>query len=339
MDLLTVFEKGNYSEVINNWENNQFQISNDPNSAFIVAAAHFRLGNLEKAREICESIDGPFSTNAAFLSMYAAILRRSNLLTRAEEVFLRALEISPNSKEISNNYSNLLIDQEKFDDAIKILSKILKNHPEYTDAKLNLERAEAIKKEKQQQEIKSIPQPENDDNLGDPLEQAFNVEEVNRLGGKIGSVTATVGDILLPDDAKNIEDAELEMLRLATDQIKDKQFRGALDLLSSLREKVGTYSSLYKASSDAMIGLEKYKDAEIFALLAYINDENSVANYINLASLAAMRKDQLMAKAWLSKAEKLDKNNDSVVQCKNLLFPEGRSREEDEPFSFFVRKN
>ena len=126
------------------------------------------------------------------------------------------------------------------------------------------------------------------------------------------------------------------MLKLAADQIKNKQFRGALNLLSTLREKVGTYSSLYKTSSDALIGLEKYKDAEINALLAHINGENSIANYINLASLAAMRKDQLMAKKWLSFAEKLDKGNELVVQCKELLFPHGKSREEDSPFTYQI---
>ena len=44
MQLLEIFQKGNYSEVIDKWDDNQFQASNDPNSAFILAAAHFRLG-------------------------------------------------------------------------------------------------------------------------------------------------------------------------------------------------------------------------------------------------------------------------------------------------------
>ena len=99
MDLLAVFEKGNYSDVVSQWETNQFQVTNDPNAAFIVAASHFRLGNVDKSLEICESIEGPFSDNPSFLSMYAAILRRSNLLERAQEVFLRALKISPESKK------------------------------------------------------------------------------------------------------------------------------------------------------------------------------------------------------------------------------------------------
>ena len=51
--------------------------------------------------------------------MYAAILRRLTLFERAADVFKKALEISPEAKEVRNNYSNLLIDQKKYDDAEK----------------------------------------------------------------------------------------------------------------------------------------------------------------------------------------------------------------------------
>ena len=179
MNLLSIFEKGNYSEVVEQWDSNQFQVSSDPNAAFIVAASHFRLGSIDKAREICEAIEGPLGNNPSFLSMYAAILRRSNLLTRAEEVFVKALEISPDSKEIENNYSNLLIDQGNYEKAIELLNKILHQHPNYTDAQANLKRAEAIQLEQEalnrkpdgnQQSITTA------DDFGDPLEQAFNTE-------------------------------------------------------------------------------------------------------------------------------------------------------------------
>ena len=75
MQLLEIFEKGNYSEVIDFWDKKQLQASQDPEAAYITAAAHFRLGNMQKACEICELIEGPFLQNASFLSMYAAILR------------------------------------------------------------------------------------------------------------------------------------------------------------------------------------------------------------------------------------------------------------------------
>ena len=74
----------------------------DPEAAYITAAAHFRLGNMQKACGICELIEGPFTECKS--SMYAAILRRLNLFTRAEEVFKQALSIEPNSKEIKKQF-------------------------------------------------------------------------------------------------------------------------------------------------------------------------------------------------------------------------------------------
>ena len=87
MQLLEIFEKGSYSEVVQYWDKKQFQTSQDPEFCIHSCSRPFRLGNMQKACEICELIEGPLSNNANFLSMYAAILRRLNLLTRAEAIF------------------------------------------------------------------------------------------------------------------------------------------------------------------------------------------------------------------------------------------------------------
>ena len=178
-------------------------------------------------------------------------------------------------------------------------------------------------------EIKRNNQSKDEDIFGSS-KPGVNAEEV-RVGGKIGSVTATVGEILSTSDTKTVEEAELDMLRLAADQINNKQYRGALSLLSNIRSKLESTRHFIRRVA-TLIGLERYKDAEIHALLAHFNGESSIANFINLASLSAMRKDQLMAKKWLGLAEKIDRKNEMVIQCKELLFPEGKSREEDRPF-------
>ena len=234
---------------------------------------------------------------------------------------------------MKNNYSNLLIDQGRLDEAINILSKILKFAPDYSDAIQNLERAEGLKAQLGLvNSKKSIESVDDSDIFGDPLDRAFEVEEVVKCGAKLESISASVRDILSNPEKPNVEQAELELLKLAIDQINNKQYRGSLELLQKLRSRVGLYSAMYKSASDAFIGLEKFKDAEIHALNAFINGEVTIANLVNLASLSAMRKDQLMAQKWLVKAEELDKNNDLVVQCKELLFPSDKSRESDRPF-------
>ena len=336
MQLLEIFEKGNYSEVIDFWDKKQLQASQDPEAAYITAAAHFRLGNMQKACEICELIEGPFLQNANFLSMYAAILRRLNLFTRAEEVFKQALSIEPNSKEIKNNFSNLLIDQKKYIEASNLLKEILKENPTYDDALKNLERCEIIMREMSNGKAK-IDTNKNkvsaDDTFGDPLEQAFSVEEVGRLGGKIGNVTASVHKLLATDDKRNVEQAELEMIKLATEMINKKQYSDAIELVADIRKKCDAlHGQVYKLASDAFIGLNRFKDAEIFALMAIQKNEKTISIFVNLASFAAMRKDQIMAKHWIMEAEKIDSENENVKKCRELLFPKNNSREEDSPF-------
>ena len=338
MQLLEIFEKGNYSKIIDYWNNKQLQASQDPDSAFIAAAAHFRLGNLEKACEICELIEGPLSNNASFLSMYAAILRRLSLLTRAEEVFQQALSLEPNSKEIKNNYSNLLIDQKKYDQAANLLEEILQDSPSYQDAISNLERCKSILQEAEASKVenKKIKGPKNktpDDVFGDPLEDAFSPSEVDRTGGKIGQATAAVYDLLDTNDPKNIEEAGLELLKLATEMINKKQYSQSISILEDIRKSNnGLNPQTYKLASDAFIGLERFKEAEIFALMALQNGEKTMSIFINLASFAAMRKDQFMAKHWIIEAGKIDSNNENLNKCRELLFPSDKSREEDEPF-------
>ena len=139
---------------------------------------------------------------------------------------------------------------------------------------------------------------------------------------------------MLPTPSQGeLEQADLELLQLAEKQIKTKQYHGALDILDKIRKRQKSNSTLYKVASDSLIGLERFGKAEILALCAYINGDKSIANFLNLASLSAMRKDQLMASHWLNEAKKIDENNKHFLQSKELLFPQGSAREDDMPFS------
>ena len=331
MDLLKIFEEGNYNKIVSEWQDNENQLNSDPERAYIVAAAHFRLGNYETACKLCEGLEGSFSNNVNFLAMYAAILRRLMLLDRAEGIFNKALSIRPEAPDVLNNYSNLLIDQERFDEAEKILKDLIKIHPNFTDALANLQRLELLREESKKP-LTINNDNENDDIFGDPLDEAFEVSEVVKCGSKIGSFTAAVENILPDPQKEDLETADLELLKLAEAQIRSKQYNGALEILSKIRKRKGANGVLYKVASDAKIALQKFEKAEILALLAYINGEKSIANFVNLASLSAMRKDQAMAKHWLTEAKRIDPLNDLYIQGRDLLFPEGKARDKDIPF-------
>ena len=218
-----------------NWDKLQFQASQDPDSAFIVAAAYFRLGDMQKACEICELIEGPLSSNASFLSMYAAVLRRLTLLTRAEDVFKQALSIEPESKEIKNNYSNLLIDQKKYDQAIKILNDILASFPEYEDAIFNLERCKSLINDLNIKRSANAQDNSIQKSLVIHYRKPLTLQK-SVVGGKIGNITASVHELLKTDKAENFEEAQLDMIKLITEMIKEKQYSEAIDMLGSLRK-------------------------------------------------------------------------------------------------------
>ena len=333
MGLQQDFEGGYYDKIIREWEKNNKQIDSDPESSFVLAASYFRIGNFEAACSICEKVYGVFSENPSFLAMYAAILRRLTLFERAADVFKKALEISPEAKEVRNNYSNLLIDQKKYDDAEKILLKLVKEDPEYIDAAQNLERLNGLKNEYLNEKEIAKNARNDDDMFGDPLDEAFTTHEVVKCGSKVGSLSASV-DKVLPEPSKSeLEEGDLELIKLANKQLEARQFNGTMQIIEKVRRRKGRHSTLYKLASDTCIGLEKFREAEIHGLMAYINGESTVANFLNLASLAAMRKDQLMASHWLNEAKKIDRSDNNYLQSKELLFPNGKAREEDRPFS------
>ena len=114
----------------------------------------------------------------------------------------------------------------------------------------------------------------SDDLFGDPLEEAFNPAEVGRVGGKLGQITASVHNLLAPEKTDKVEEAELEMLKLASDMINQKQYTEAINILKNIRKNcTGLYGQTYKLASDAFIGLERFKEAEIFALMALQNSK------------------------------------------------------------------
>ena len=218
MSLLEAFRSGNYSKVINEWEKGQYQVKADPDEAYIAAASLFRIGNNEEACSICNELEGIHSNNPHFLSMYAAIERRMGMLQKAEELFKRALKIEPRAKEIKNNYSNLLIDQGKYDEAIKTLKEILSEEPDYEDAKLNLKRA-LESAELNKITINEVETKTEQDTFADPIDEAFKLEEVIQCGSKVGSATAALTLLDENTDHGILEKADHELIMLATKQI------------------------------------------------------------------------------------------------------------------------
>ena len=86
------------------------------------------------------------------------------------------------------------------------------------------------------------------------------------------------------------------------------------------------HSSLYQKASEALIGLENIEKLKSMTYNAPTRRKDN-SKFIELASLSAMRKDQHMANYWLMEAKKIDSENELYIQCRELLFPEGKARD------------
>ena len=143
-NLQSLYESNQHHLVINSFEKNNVSIQSDPLSSQLVAASYFQLGQYRDAFNILEQIYSSFSDNSNFLSLYAATCRHLGRTADAQRYFAKALEIDPSNPTLRNNYSNLLIDLQKYDEAHSILLDLVSSDPEYQDAKSNLSRLENI---------------------------------------------------------------------------------------------------------------------------------------------------------------------------------------------------
>ena len=131
-----------------------------------------QIGEFKQSELLLRDLESAFSSDPDFLSLYAATSRRLGDMTKAEMLFSKALELSPNSPNVLNNYANLLIDLKRFDEAEKILVTLISQHPDYKDARVNKNRLDQLR-----ENYKSLDKPsprssidlKHEADLGDPL--------------------------------------------------------------------------------------------------------------------------------------------------------------------------
>ena len=146
MNLNELYANNHFHEIVAYLESKEkISYEDDPLESQLFAASYFRLGNYTKAYDILSNLESSLINDVNYLSMYGATCRRLGNHTKAKELFEKALVISPESKIINNNYSNLLIDFKQYDKAISILTQIVHDHPSYNDAVENLNRAKYLK--------------------------------------------------------------------------------------------------------------------------------------------------------------------------------------------------
>ena len=342
--LLLLFQQGQYSKITSFIDESSLSFESDPNIAHLYAASLFKLGSFEKALEILETLESAFDNNVDYLSLFGATLRRVGNLEKAEILLSKAIKLDPDNPFIKNNYANLLIDIGRFLEAQNILDALLRQNPQYEDARINLNRLSFLASKSNSDnkldevhsdsQVPSETKTTNQSNSLDPLYLAFAEEEVYKYGrldrSKIVPSSQQLVEFL---DTPTSSKTALEYMKLALLAVQEKNYSYALKLCSKSYSLIGPNSQIYDCVSDCFIGLSRFSDAESFALHALTVSEPTSKLYMNLATLASMKGDLTLAEYYLERAAGLDPSHEQLQKLKDNL-DSLKSKSSSQQFSF-----
>ena len=327
-ELAELFAQGSYSQVISLATSLGVSPKSDPNSSHILAASYFLIGEIDSAHTLLKELIPIFENNAPFLSLYAATCRRRGDLNLSKQLFIKALAIDADSKEIQNNYANLLIDLGCYDESRSILTNLLAKYKDYSDARLNLNRLDAISQQTPVPGHVNIAEsPTFDD---DPLLLAFAKDEVDYSFKRYANIDRTTNakDFPAPDRDKVVN----EQIELIQKSIVAGDNNLALKLCSQALSKSGVASSIYGYASDALLSSDSFTFSEILLLHSIVIGGPSFKSYVNLVSFACMRKDFALANHYLQKAREIDPSSPSIDSLSQQI--NKQQKEFNSPYSF-----
>ena len=322
-DLFTQSEYGEILKIFNDDSYSHLHIH--PNAQMTLAATYFQTENFTSCIKSLEGIEGAFSSDPHYFSLYGAALRRIGLKKEALCKFEMAINLSKKKDHrILNNYANLLLDMQKFSEAINIWEDIVKNNPSYHDAKINLEKARQSLSEFSPKQINYSKPASSVNSLEqatiDPLMAAFSDEEVLYQSRKVPNGTESSPlDKLLPikTDNKNLMLGKVNLLQQC---LEEKNYKLGLQLTSELRELGLPENLVYKYASDCHIGMKDYKEAEINLLHSLSLEPESINSMINLMSICTMKGDLQRASAIFKRlSQRSDFNEDHKKSLKLAL--------------------
>ena len=334
--LAELFAAGRFHDLIAAAQAAEVTPQSDPPAAQLLAGALFSVGQFADAAPLLDQLEPAFGLNAEFLSLFGANCRRLGQLQRAEELFSRALAISPDSIHIRNNQANLFIDLGRFDEAREILTRLLAEAPDYGDARANLNRLSFQSKQENSGDpvAGESAEPIQGWSLADPLLLAFSEEEIAESGlRKKAKPDAAAASLLesLPDaDSRALA---LEQLEQANQAVEEQQFAFALQLCSQVIRVLGAHAPVYDCASDAYLNLRRFHEAELCLLQAMALDAPTPKRCLNLVSFASLRGDIALAQHHLRQAAALDPSHPQLEKIRVNLDQRAKSADH-KPYAF-----
>ena len=313
-----LFSNGRHSEVIKLCTSQSINSLSSPAEAKILAASYFCLGEFSDAYNLLVDLDSTFGHTSDFLSLYAASARRVGKTHDAELLFKRALQISPDAPNVLNNYANLLIDLEKFDDALKILDDVLRKNPEYADAISNKNRLMSLISGREMLSSgNSLPTSIPDNFLSDPLLLSFAQEEIDFSDGRYFPNKKDLGFQGLSQAP--VTEVASEQLQFAEKAIENGNPEMALQLCSKALNSLGQDARIYDILSDTYLNLKNLDQSEICLLQAISIGGMSLKRCLNLANFSMIRGNLGLAEFYLSKAASIDPSSEYVEKMQQKL--------------------
>jgi len=313
-----LYSSESWDDLIKYFEKYKLSPESNPYASQYHALALFKLNDFEAALSILERIAPFFEDDANIQSLYGAALRRVGKTSEAEERFRLALNIEPESTQIKNNYVNLLIDVGKYSEADILIKEILRADPNMAEAKENQRRLSFLSS--------SNSNTHPDTELGghkwspeDPLESAFADKEVftNPLNHRLLDTPKEIFLSELPVSGQ--QEIAFELIQLAKQALKEKNYKLTLKLCSQAKEFLGCNHTLYSLAADSYIALQQFSNAETAYLHCLTLQGPTLSHYINLASLASMRSDFDLAKKYLELASVIDPNSEILSQLSDSI--------------------
>ena len=307
-DIFKLYDKGLHQEVVHSIDLASFSAAGDPRLAQVLAASYFHLGQYSEALLLLREIESCFSDDSNYLSLYGACLRRCGNFEDARLQLEMALKLKPHYAPFRNNYANLLIDLDDYQQAESILVELLDDDPDYIDAQVNLRRL------KERQQIQQL-QPTEEFNtesawtFSDPLMLAFDEDEVKRTRPKPADPGQINSDLKGKLPALKDQQIASDQLTLALKAVQEGRYVFALQLCSQVHHSTPTSSGLFECISDAYIALKRFTEAETCLLHALQLGSRSFKLYANLTSLLCIRRDFPLAQYYFEQASLLDEAN------------------------------
>ena len=251
------------------------------------------------------------------INFKATALRELRNYEDAKQAYLEGLRLDPNNTHILNNLSKLLILQEEYNSARKILEGLIRKNPNDPIAKANLD--EIKRQEKLGEDTNKELMLKNQRRKAfQPLQSAFDSFEVsdNRTNQLERLKLKRERELRQPPEIPDIDQEVLieELCSAGREALRSGNPKVAL-FLSQKALNIGSTKNLaYLLAADIYIELKQYNHAHLCLLIAAQFEELDASYQLNLMSLASNLGDHQLLSLRQRRLEELVKEGSELHQ-------------------------